>query len=50
MQTRCAQVKDIPAIMKLLKMLNHSSPTTTLRYIGLEDESMEEDLKSFRLG
>lgn len=41
---------DPRALYKLQKMLNHSSPTTTLRYIGLEDESMEEDLKSFRLG
>lgn len=41
---------DPRALYKLQKMLNHSSPTTTMRYIGLEDDSLEDDLKGFRLG
>lgn len=41
---------DPRALYKLQKMLNHSSPSITMRYIGLEDDSIEDDLKGFRLG
>lgn len=41
---------DPRALYKLQKMLNHSSPSITMRYIGLENDSIEDDLRGFRLG
>lgn len=34
---------------KLQKILNHSAPSVTLRYIGIEDEEIEKTFEDFEL-
>lgn len=40
------QTKDVA---KLQSLLNHSHPKITLRYIGITDEEIENDLNNFVL-
>ena len=40
------QTKDVA---KLQNLLNHSHPDITLRYIGITEEEIEEDLQRFVL-
>lgn len=41
--------KQFRDVAKLQKILNHSHPEITLRYIGITDEEIEQDLNSFVL-
>ncbi len=41
--------KKFKDVAMLQKIFNHSSPSTTLRYIGIEQEEIEESFKNFIL-
>jgi integrase len=40
------QTKDVVTLMKIF---NHSHPNVTLRYIGIEQESINKAIKKFRI-
>lgn len=41
--------KQFKDVAKLQKILNHSAPSVTLRYIGIEDEEIEKTFEDFEL-
>lgn len=41
--------KQHKAVAELQKILNHSHPSITLRYIGITEEQIEDKLKTFKL-